>query len=58
MVDSNISPAKFLIRKCNVSGNRQMEEVGNANTSDQLQCCLQNGIQTESGSNTKKIYKI
>lgn len=41
-----------------MSGNRQMEEVGNANTPDQLQCCLQNGIQTESGNNTKKICKI
>ena len=32
---SNISPGKFLIRKYDVSGNRQIEEVENVNTTNQ-----------------------
>lgn len=32
---SSISPAKFLTRKYNIPGNRQIEEVENANTTEQ-----------------------
>lgn len=32
---SSISQGKFLKRKCNISGNRQIEEVENANTTEQ-----------------------
>lgn len=47
---SNISPGKFLIRKYNVSGNRQMEEVENANTINQrysVACTMEHKLSQE-----------